>query len=49
LQNATALEIMRFKLIEHITEKYANVYYVMVNAFFQTASYPIQQVNTNAA
>ena len=48
LQNATTLETMRFKVIEYITEKFANVYYVMVNDFFQTASYRIQSVNRNA-
>jgi hypothetical protein len=38
LQIATRLEIIRFKLREYITEKFINLYYVMENDFFRTAS-----------
>jgi hypothetical protein len=38
LQNATTLEIIPFKLREYITEKFTNLYYVMENDFFRTAS-----------
>jgi len=48
LRIATTLEIMRLKLREYITERFTNLYYVMVNGFFRTASYRIQQVNRNA-
>ena len=38
MQIATALEIKRFKIREYITEKFTNLYYVLENDFFRTAS-----------